>query len=215
MITMAGKSNFTDDQLMDLADEIKAKYKGKELTPSLLERETGIGRMTWKRRIDYYLSELNKPLVRDMGSNTDDMILFPSIETIFTRHGYNVDSHVKLVNALHELELLVQDLYKEKQQHKEQSKKYEKIKDLFEEQNKKIQDLRSQKQYYETKYNQLVVSSLEPHLRKEQGITADIIDFNKNKKLYEKLDSLEKNFPESEETLSQKKIEELENEYDF
>lgn len=58
---MAGKSNFTDDQLMDLADEIKAKYKGKELTPSLLERETGIGRMTWKRRIDDYLNELNNP----------------------------------------------------------------------------------------------------------------------------------------------------------
>jgi len=50
---------------------------------------------------------------------TDDMILFPSIETTFTRHGYSVDSHVKLVNALHELELLMQDLYKEKQQHKE------------------------------------------------------------------------------------------------
>lgn len=61
MNTMAGKSNFTDDQLMDLADEIKAKYKGKELTPSLLERETGIGRMTWKRRIDDYLNELNNP----------------------------------------------------------------------------------------------------------------------------------------------------------
>lgn len=215
MITMAGKSNFTDDQLKDLADEIKAKYKGKELTPSLLERETGIGRMTWKRRIDDYLNALNKPLVRDMGENADEMILFPSIETIFTRLGYDVDNHVKLVNALHELELLIQDLYKEKQQYKEQSKKYEKIKDSFAEQNEKIQDLKSQKLYYETKYNQLVVSSLEPHLRKEHGISADIINFNENKKIYEKLDSLEGNFPEPERTSSQKKIAELEDEYSF
>ncbi|WP_339809324.1 hypothetical protein MKY63_16295 [Paenibacillus sp. FSL R7-0189] len=212
---MAGKSNFTDDQLKDLADEIKAKYKGKELTPSLLERETGIGRMTWKRRIDDYLNALNKPLVRDMGENADEMILFPSIETIFTRLGYDVDNHVKLVNALHELELLIQDLYKEKQQYKEQSKKYEKIKDSFAEQNEKIQDLKSQKLYYETKYNQLVVSSLEPHLRKEHGISADIINFNENKKIYEKLDSLEGNFPEPERTSSQKKIAELEDEYSF
>ncbi|MEC0093471.1 hypothetical protein [Paenibacillus macquariensis] len=212
---MAGKSNFTDEQLMDLADEIKAKYKGKELTPSLLERETGIGRMTWKRRIDDYLNELNKPLVRDMGENTDDTILFPSIETIFTRHGYNVDKHVKLINALHELELLIQDLHKENQLNKEQSKKYEKIKDSFEEQSKKIQDLKSQKQYYETKYNQLVVSSLEAHLRKEHGISADIINFNSNKKIYEKLDTLEENFSEPKETSSQKKINELENNYGF
>ncbi|MEK4107385.1 hypothetical protein NST28_25165 [Paenibacillus sp. FSL R10-2791] len=212
---MAGKSNFTDDQLKDLADEIKAKYKGKELTPSLLERETGIGRMTWKRRIDDYLNALNKPLVRDMGENADETILFPSIETIFTRLGYDVDNHVKLVNALHELELLIQDLHKEKQQYKEQSKKYEKIKDSFAEQNEKIQDLKSQKLYYETKYNQLVVSSLEPHLRKEHGISADIINFNENKKIYEKLDSLEGNFPEPERTSSQKKIAELEDEYSF
>ncbi|OXS59974.1 hypothetical protein B1A99_10630 [Cohnella sp. CIP 111063] len=212
---MAGKSNFTDEQLMDLADEIKAKYKGKELTPSLLERETGIGRMTWKRRIDDYLRELNKPLVRDMGTNTDDMILFPSIEAIFTRHGYDVESHVKLVNALHELELLIQDLYKEKQQYKEQMKKYEQIKDSFEEQNKKIQDLKSQKSHYENLYNKLVVSSLEPHLRKEMGISSDIINFNENKKFYEKLDSLEKNFPKPEESFSQKKIKELEDEYSF
>jgi len=212
---MAGKSNFTDEQLMDLADEIKAKYKGKELTPSLLERETGIGRMTWKRRIDDYLRELNKPLVRDMGTNADDMILFPSIETIFTRHGYDVESHVKLVNALHELELLIQDLYKEKQQYKEQMKKYEQIKGSFEDQNKKIHDLKSQKSHYENLYNKLVVSSLEPHLRKEQGISSDIINFNENKKFYEKLDSLEKNFPKPEESFSQKKIKELEDEYGF
>lgn len=47
----------TDAELRELAVNIKYKCKGKKITPTLLEKETGIGRNTWSRRIKSFIEE--------------------------------------------------------------------------------------------------------------------------------------------------------------
>ncbi|MDG0875562.1 hypothetical protein L3476_05070 [Paenibacillus thiaminolyticus] len=82
----AGKgrpSNYTDEQLKEMALDIKKKYKGQKLTYLLLEKETGIGRNTWSRRIPETIEKLNNPVPRSIGISERDDVYFPNIEQIF------------------------------------------------------------------------------------------------------------------------------------
>ncbi|RNC95363.1 hypothetical protein [Lysinibacillus halotolerans] len=70
--------NCTNEELKQLALEIKYKNHGIKLTPSLLEKETSIGRNTWSRRMKDYINELNNPILTTPSS--EEEIMFPSIE---------------------------------------------------------------------------------------------------------------------------------------
>lgn len=51
----------SDEKLKEIALSIKHKNGRKKITFQFLQNETGIGRQTWKRRIEDYINELNKP----------------------------------------------------------------------------------------------------------------------------------------------------------
>ncbi|MGC6588088.1 hypothetical protein ACPV3A_24460 [Paenibacillus sp. Dod16] len=186
------KEKLSDQEMKELAMKIKTKFKHQQLTYSLLERETGIGRNTWMRRIKEYINDLNTPISRSIGLSEGDEVYFPNIEFLFEIYGQNKQ---KLINELHHFELMFQDLYKERHSLLEQLKKLEGATEKIEEYKRELSKLKQQVIHYKTMYEKVAVSSVEPHLREEYGLTNNVIEFsNRNQECLD-LKNLKDHFP--------------------
>lgn len=116
-------STWTDEQLMELALDVKYTHHGIKLTPSLLEKETKVGRNTWSRRMKAYIDELNTPVLYSSSNDATNDGLLPSIDLIFKKYGKD---EIALRNELVKLEVLFYDIYKELQEYKEKKDLHEK-----------------------------------------------------------------------------------------
>ncbi|WP_454015785.1 hypothetical protein [Bacillus sp. Marseille-Q7846] len=168
---------FTDQELKELALEVKNRLGHVHLTYSLLEKETGIGRNTWKRRLEKTIAELNKPIYRTIGVNEDDEVYFPNIEQIFEIYK---DNTPKIINALHEFETMFIKLYEELHNFKKNEQKIIHIKHIATEKDEQIKKLKLQVEHYKNLYDRLTISSSFPHLQEEIGIKDNLLDFNAN-----------------------------------
>lgn len=211
------KVRVSDEQMKELALEIKKKSKQQQLTYSILEKETGIGRNTWKRRLEKFIQELNQPILRDFGYTDSDEIYFPNIESLFEAYGNNKQ---RIINELHHFELLFQELYEERNELKEKLNKLEIFKDKIEEYTKAISDLQQEVKHYKTLYEQIIVSSVEPHLRDEFGLKSNLLDFSNHSDKNASLNDLHKHFPkiepdteEDNEADKEKNMDELKNHF--
>lgn len=211
------KVKISDEQMKELALEIKKKSKQQQLTYLMLEKETGIGRNTWKRRLADFIQELNKPILRDFGYTDSDEIYFPNIESIFEAYGSNKQ---RIINELHHFELLFQELYEERNNLKEKLSKLESFKDKIVEYTKAISSLQQEVKHYKSLYEKIMVSSVEPHLRDELGLKDNLLDFNAHIENNGSLNNLHQHFPkiretekDSDETIKNKNMEELKNQF--
>ena len=183
-VTRPGRpEGHTDAELKELAVKIKYKYKGKKITPSFLEQETGIGRNTWTRRLKKFIKELNEPVLRSIPLNDSDEVFLPNIEMIFEKHGNNKTA---IIRELYSLEEMIHALYSELRLLKAENGKLSRCKlDAVKYKQQLIQQLQ-RANYYEDLYNKTVASSLYPHLYskspllKELNIDSKLIDV-KNK----------------------------------
>jgi hypothetical protein len=200
-----------DNELKELATKVKYKLNGKRLSPSLLQRETGVGRNTWSRRMSDFIEELNNPVVRSIHLEGNNDIHLPNIDQIFERHGNNNQA---LKNDLLQLELIIFDLYDELKKYKS---KFEESAKTQKEINEIKDELSKQKQravHYEQLYNSIMVSSAFPHLYNEKrskineaGIKDNLINFNRNQKENLDLSNLQSHFP----NINEKKLSDGEN----
>ncbi|MGG3307114.1 hypothetical protein ABER23_06785 [Paenibacillus lautus] len=53
---------YTDKQLKDILLKYISKNPGKKINPSILERETGVNRFIWKRRMSEQIAMVNEPV---------------------------------------------------------------------------------------------------------------------------------------------------------
>lgn len=187
------KEKFSDIQMKELAIKIKKKNKQKELTYSLLEKETKISRNTWKRRLESFIQELNRPIIRDAKNIESDEIYFPNIESIFEAYG---DNKLKIINELHHFEILFQDLYGERNELLKDLKKLENSKEIIDNQNKRIIALKNEVAHYKMLYEQIIVSSVDINSRKKLGLKNNLIEFNKDIQKNLSLTNFNEHFPE-------------------
>ncbi|MCR6846836.1 MULTISPECIES: hypothetical protein [Bacillus] len=166
---------FTDQELKELALEVKNRLGHVHLTYSLLEKETSIGRNTWKRRLEKTIAELNKPIYRTIGVNEEDEVYFPNIEQIFEIYKGNTP---KIINALHEFETMFIKLYEELHILKKDEQKVIHIKQIAAEKDLQIKKLKIQVEHYKNLYDQLIISSSFPHLQEKTGLKDNLLDFN-------------------------------------
>ncbi|WP_318617636.1 hypothetical protein [Sporosarcina sp. YIM B06819] len=211
------KVKVSDEQMKELALQIKNKSKQQQLTYLMLEKESGIGRNTWKRRLEDFIQELNQPILRNFGYTDSDEIYFPNIESIFEAYGSNKQ---RIINELHHFELLFQELYEERNVLKEKLNRLESFKDKMEEYTKAVADLQQEVKHYKTLYEQIMVSSVEPHLRDELGIKDNLLDLNTHLEKNASLNNLQQHFPvvrdhdeDSDETTRNKNMEALKDQF--
>jgi len=195
----AGKgrpSNYSDEQLKEMALDVKKKYKGQKLTYLFLEKETGIGRNTWSRRIPETIEELNKPVQRSIGVSQNDDVYFPNIEQIF--EVYKNDNN-KIIKELLFIETAFYELYNEAMKIKEElSRRKDNDEDLRRKKDE-IRRLRAQVIHYEQLYNQQMVSSAFAHLQSKVQVNGNLIQFDSKNNEHTKLENLETIF-EAENT---------------
>ncbi|KAB0441028.1 hypothetical protein [Lysinibacillus fusiformis] len=174
---------YTDSELKELAVKIKYKFKGKKITPSFLEQETGIGRNTWNRRLKKFIQELNDPVLRSIPLNDSDEIFLPNIEMIFEKHG---DNKTGIIRELYALEEMIDTLYSELRLLKTENKKLSNYKSEAIKYKQQFTEQLQKAKYYEELYNKTVASSLYPHLYskspllKEFNINSKLIDVKNN-----------------------------------
>jgi uncharacterized protein YdiU (UPF0061 family) len=190
------KEKLSDQQMKELALKIKNKFKHQQLTYSLLERETGIGRNSWMRRIKEYIDDLNSPITRSIGLSEGDEVYFPNIENLFEVYGQNKQ---KIINELHQFELLFQDMYKERHFLREKLKKLEEFSAKIEEYKNEMSRLKQQVRHYKNMYEKMAVSSVEPHLRQEYGLENNVIEFSSKHHKSVGLKNLKDHFPPLDE----------------
>lgn len=186
----------TDLELKTLALEVKKKLRGVELTYSLLERETGIGRNTWSRRLAESIQELNKPVYRPIGLTDSDEVYFPNIREMFELYGHDRE---KIISELEEYEQDYYKLFEDFKKLKEESIKVSNFEQKIIKLELEIKSLREEKSSYKKLYENAVISSHYYHLREGVGVSQKVLDFKKDIRKNSDLTNLQDFFPFTEE----------------
>lgn len=185
------KFRHSDQELKEMALQVKKKYKNQAITSSILQRETGIGRNTWNRRIKEFTEELNRPIPRELGLTDDDIIYFPNIESIFELYGNDKN---RLISELHKFEILLQDIYQERTEFKKKAEENVKLKEEIKNKNQKISDLVQQLDHYRTQYERIMILSMGPQTRAKLGVSGNLLDFKEKQEMYETLHNFQSYF---------------------
>ncbi|WP_338788783.1 hypothetical protein V8Z81_25040 [Priestia megaterium] len=200
---------FEDKDLKEIALEVKTALRGEKIYPSLLEKITGIGRQTWKRRISQELESLNTPVIngRKFGLDDDDEINHVNIEFIVEKYAHKPSELIKHLYYLEESRINLYSKVKELQQQNEALNKHKEENEKLVKQNK---TLKEELHHYVHLSNNLFVSSYYPDLRNKYGVEVNVIDVNSNSKKTADIINLNTLFPSSKELdTSKEKVEEL------
>lgn len=176
--TKRGKpQKWSDEALKQIALEVKYKQPNRKLTSLLLEKETGIGRNTWSRRMKEFINHLNSP-VHIPKLDESGVITIPSVEELFLKYGANT---TELKNEIAKLLNIISDLYTDTKKLVTLEEATQKMKSEIEQLKEQLSKVTVQKNHYETLYNQIVAESYFPHLYgqseklKQANVKAEVI----------------------------------------
>ncbi|WP_255295454.1 hypothetical protein [Bacillus cereus] len=176
--TKRGKpQQWSDEDLKNIALEVKYKQPNRKLTSLLLEKETGIGRNTWSRRMKKFINHLNSP-IHIPKLDESGIITIPSVEELFLKYGANT---TELKNEIAKLLNIISDLYTDAKKLVTLEEATQKMKSEIEQLKGQLSKVTVQKTHYETLYNQIVAESYFPHLYgqsdklKQANVKAEVI----------------------------------------
>lgn len=176
--TKRGKpQQWSDEYLKNIALEVKYKQPNRKLTSLLLEKETGIGRNTWSRRMKEFINHLNSP-IHIPKLDESGIITIPSVEDLFLKYGANT---IELKNEIAKLLNIISDLCTDAKKLTTLEESVPKMQLEIEYLKEQLSKVTGQKIHYETLYNQIVAESYFPHLYeqseklKQANVKAEVI----------------------------------------
>lgn len=176
--TKRGKpQQWSDEDLKNIALEVKYKQPNRKLTSLLLEKETGIGRNTWSRRMKEFINHLNSP-VHIPKLDESGIITIPSVEELFLKYGANT---TELKNEIAKLLNIISDLYTDAKKLATLEVSISKMQLEIQQLKEQLSKVTIQRTHYETLYNQIVAESYFPHLYgqseklKQANVKAEVI----------------------------------------
>lgn len=186
MMTNGRPVTWTDDELIETLLDIKSKYPDKKITKYLLEKETGVGRNTWQRRMEKEIEKINIPNINHKFNKDNSNVNFPDIETIYRMTKNNPN---ELVNELLKFEGIILDQHRELEELRKYKKLCEKLKEENKNLSKNLEKYKVQSSFYKSAYSALMTSSTFNYLQevdgsivKEHGIKKSLIQMNENLK---------------------------------
>ncbi|MED3352759.1 hypothetical protein P4388_29955 [Bacillus thuringiensis] len=215
--TKRGKpQQWSDENLKNIALEIKYKQPNRKLTSLLLEKETGIGRNTWSRRMKEFINHLNSP-VHIPKLDESGIITIPSVEELFLKYGANT---IELKNEIAKLLNIISDLYTDAKKLATLEESIPKMQLEIQQLKEQLSKVTNQRTHYETLYNQIVAESYFPHLYgrseklKQANVKAEVITLPNQTSQVLELNSPNKVFQSESATsnpidVNNKKIEKL------
>ncbi|MFJ5788971.1 hypothetical protein ACIP9G_02690 [Lysinibacillus sp. NPDC093197] len=207
------KSQYTDEELKLIALDVKFKNNQVKLTPSLLERETSIGRNTWSRRIPEYIAELNRPLLKSRSLNVDEDIALPNIDIVYEKFKQKPE---QLKMELISFEQILYDTYSELLDLKKKESKFNNLLTKYEKLELELKKQSNRAAHFEQLYNELVVSSSFIHLvenpkSKVYKFSKKHLDINSDLESNLSLENLTSFFPDTNKTLNTDETKKKEN----
>lgn len=159
--TKRGKpQQWSDEDLEQIALEVKYKQPSRKLTSLLLEKETGIGRNTWSRRMKEFINHLNSP-IHIPKLDESGIITIPSVEELFLKYGTNT---IELKNEITKLLNIISDLYTDVKKLATLEESVPKLQLEIQQLKQQLSKVTVQRTHYETLYNQIIAESYFPHL---------------------------------------------------
>lgn len=179
---------WSDEDLKQIALEVKYKQPNRKVTSLLLEKETGIGRNTWSRRMKEFINHLNSP-IHIPKLDESGIITIPSVEELFLKYGANT---IELKNEIAKLLNIISDLYTDTKKLATLEESIPKMKLEIQQLKEQLSKVTTQRTHYETLYNQIVTESYFPHLYgqseklKQANVKAEVITLpNQNSQVLE------------------------------
>lgn len=183
----------TDEQLKQIALDVKYQLGGAKLTFSVLEQKTGISRNTFQRRINGYITELNTPIVRELEISDKDAVYFPNFEKIYEAFRHDPK---RMLSEMRSLEITFYEVFEKLTEVNKQIKKVEKYKAQIETLQADLKKYKDQAEFYKNLYETTIVNSLYADKRKEMGLEKSIINFKEHVSKHSSLRNMDDVFRE-------------------
>ncbi|WP_434659375.1 hypothetical protein [Paenibacillus polymyxa] len=187
---------YTDEQLKQIALDVKYQLGGAKLTFSVLEQKTGISRNTFQRRINSYITELNTPIVRELEISDKDAVYFPNFEKIYEAFR---DDPQRMLSEMRSLEITFYEVFEKLTEVNKRIDKVETYKAQIETLQADLKKYKDQAHFYKNLYETTVVNSLYADKRKEMGLEKSIINFKEHVAKHSSLRNMNEIFKESDE----------------
>ena len=165
----------TDDELKQILAKFASSHKGK-ITYLKLEKETGVKRHVWARRMSEEIKSLNTKGLSVNGSSFEEIEL-PNISDTIDKHWENKDD---LISALSDYNLYIQKLWEKAVLQERASERESKLLSEIEDLKKENKFLKENRDFYKNEYEKSIVENIYYSKRVEKN-TENIIDINNNK----------------------------------
>lgn len=179
---------YSDEQLLEILANYAVNNIGK-INYLHLEKETGIHRHVWSRRMGQKIEELNQPYI-SLDADSFEVTPIPNIVDAVKPHLGNKTAMLAILN---EYNNYIQSLWEKAVSFEKISQKEKELKQLLEAKNKEIEFLKKDRDFYKNEYQKIAVESTYHHKREEKGIK-NVIDINNKKKMTSS--DWKDNFPE-------------------
>lgn len=168
-------SKHTDEELRGILAKYALNNKG-QITFLKLEKETGIKRHVWSRRMSEEIKSLNTRGLCVNG-NSFEQIELPNIADTVDKHWGNKDD---LISALSDYNSYVQKLWKKAVLQEKASERESKMLEEIESLKKENKFLKENRDFYKKEYEKSIVENTYYSKREEKN-TENVIDISKNK----------------------------------
>ncbi|MNW42108.1 hypothetical protein D3C74_192710 [compost metagenome] len=172
---------YTDKQLKDILLKYISKNPGKKVNPSILERETGINRFIWTRRMSEQIAKVNEP-VQQEAARTEASLLLPNVVELVETYWNN---KAGMISALAHYNEMINALH---QKAKEYDTIHQQNQDLVAKlslKDEQIKTLENEIKLLKKQYLEVAVKSTYKAFQDEEGLEK-VISINKNKKTEER-----------------------------
>src|SRR5699024_4331059 len=184
--------DYSERHLKELLSKYRKKYQG-NISFSALEKETGISRKTWKRRMGSVIEELNQIVTLQHSQIGDVELPLPNIDLIFDKFSNDPRGLREAISHLNEVIL---KNYEENINLKETIDKMNKQEKKL---NNKIASMENANYKLSNEvdsYEKVMVESMNPSIRRRRGIKDNLIKINKHNKESATSLEIDKEFPE-------------------
>lgn len=157
---------YTDQQLKDILLQFTVENPGKKINPFQLEKESGIKRHVWSRRMKRIIDDLNTPVEKEFGGKEGSLPL-PNVAELVEMNWNNKN---KLIQSLSHINELIQSMYEQALLYHNKCSEYEELEQKFNQITLENNQLKERVKHLEKKYMEVAVQSTYSSIQKEQGL---------------------------------------------
>lgn len=136
---------YSDQQLKDILLRFAVENPGKKISPFQLEKETGIKRHVWSRRMKHIIDDLSTPVEKEFGGK-DGSLPLPNIAELVE---LNWDNKNKLIHSLSHINELLQSMYEQALLYHNKCSEYEELEQKFNQLAHENHQLKDRVNYFE------------------------------------------------------------------